>query len=124
VKRNTVQHNCTAGSMPEQLKVSMKMTNISKEFRTVLSQISYVSNLQLVAQSVSTDSTIKYLFKLNDDLAIESVLIPSTKNRLKKRSDSHSVFPHKLAARLTASSAQPVQWVLHVILQRERLSIK
>jgi 23S rRNA (adenine2503-C2)-methyltransferase len=56
-----------------------EMTNISKEFRTVLSQISYVPNLQLVTQSVSTDSTIKYLFKLNDDLAIESVLIPSTK---------------------------------------------
>jgi 23S rRNA (adenine2503-C2)-methyltransferase len=56
-----------------------EMTNISKEFRTVLSQISYISNLQLVSQSVSTDHTIKYLFKLNDDLAIESVLIPSTK---------------------------------------------
>jgi 23S rRNA (adenine2503-C2)-methyltransferase len=56
-----------------------EMTDISKEFRTVLSQISYISNLQLVTQSVSTDSTIKYLFKLNDDLAIESVLIPSTK---------------------------------------------
>jgi len=56
-----------------------EMTDISKDFRKVLSQISYISNLQLVAQNVSIDSTIKYLFKLNDDLAIESVLIPSTK---------------------------------------------
>jgi len=56
-----------------------EMTDISKEFRTVLSQVSTVSNLQLVTHSVSTDSTTKYLFKLNDDLAIESVLIPSTK---------------------------------------------
>ena len=56
-----------------------EMTDISKDFRTVLSQISYISNLQLVTQSVSTDSTTKNLFKLNDDLAIESVLIPSKK---------------------------------------------
>jgi len=56
-----------------------EMTDISKEFRTVLSQISYISNLHLVTQSVSTDSTTKYLFKLNDELAIESVLIPATK---------------------------------------------
>jgi 23S rRNA (adenine2503-C2)-methyltransferase len=54
-----------------------EMTDISKDFRTVLSQISYISNLQLITQSVSADGTIKYLFKLNDDLAIESVLIPS-----------------------------------------------
>jgi len=56
-----------------------EMTDISKDFRTVLSQISNISNLHLVTQSVSTDGTTKYLFKLNDDLAIESVLIPSTK---------------------------------------------
>ena len=56
-----------------------EMTDISKDFRTVLSQISHISNLQLVTQSVSTDSTTKYLFQLNDGLAIESVLIPSTK---------------------------------------------
>ena len=56
-----------------------EMTDISKDFRTVLSQISCISNLQAATQSVSTDSTIKYLFRLNDDLAIESVLIPSTK---------------------------------------------
>jgi len=56
-----------------------EMTDISKDFRTVLSQISYITNLQVETQSVSTDSTTKYLFKLNDDLAIESVLIPSTK---------------------------------------------
>jgi 23S rRNA (adenine2503-C2)-methyltransferase len=56
-----------------------EMTDISKDFRTILSQISCISNLQLVTKSVSTDGTIKYLFTLNDDLAIESVLIPSTK---------------------------------------------
>lgn len=56
-----------------------EMTDISKDFRKILSEISYISNLQLLTQSVSADSTIKYLFELNDNLAIESVLIPSTK---------------------------------------------
>jgi 23S rRNA (adenine2503-C2)-methyltransferase len=56
-----------------------EMTDISKDFRTLLSQAAFLSNLQEVTRSVSTDSTIKYLFRLNDDLAIESVLIPSTK---------------------------------------------
>jgi len=56
----------------------VEMTDISRDFRAVLSNIAYISNLQLVTQSISIDGTIKYLFKLNDDLAIESVLIPST----------------------------------------------
>jgi 23S rRNA (adenine2503-C2)-methyltransferase len=54
-----------------------EMTDISKSFRELLSEISSVSTVQVITQSVSTDGTIKYLFKLNDDLAVESVLIPS-----------------------------------------------
>ena len=56
-----------------------EMTDISKEFRVVLSHASQISNLQTVNQSVSVDGTIKYLFKLDDDLTIESVLIPGKK---------------------------------------------
>jgi 23S rRNA (adenine2503-C2)-methyltransferase len=56
-----------------------EMTDISKEFRTVLTSIASISNLQLVTKSVSTDGTIKFLFGLDDSHAIESVLIPSTK---------------------------------------------
>jgi 23S rRNA (adenine2503-C2)-methyltransferase len=56
-----------------------EMTDISKEFRIVLSNTSQISNLQTADQSVSADGTIKFLFSLEDGLAIESVLIPSTK---------------------------------------------
>jgi len=56
-----------------------EMTDISKEFRAALSNSAAISNLQPVAQSVSTDGTTKFLFSLEDGLAIESVLIPSAK---------------------------------------------
>jgi 23S rRNA (adenine2503-C2)-methyltransferase len=56
-----------------------EMTDISKEFRAALSSSAAITNLQPVAQSVSTDGTTKFLFSLEDGLAIESVLIPSTK---------------------------------------------
>lgn len=56
-----------------------EMTDISKEFRAALSSGAEISNLQPVAQSVSTDGTTKFLFSLEDGLAIESVLIPSAK---------------------------------------------
>jgi 23S rRNA (adenine2503-C2)-methyltransferase len=54
-----------------------EMTDISKEFRLVLNRISQISNLQPVDKKISADGTIKFLFKLEDGLAIESVLIPS-----------------------------------------------
>lgn len=57
-----------------------EMTDISKEFRTTLAQTAMISNLQLVRRSISVDGTMKFLFGLNDSLAIESVLIPPTKD--------------------------------------------
>ena len=54
-----------------------EMTDISKDFRTVLSHVASISNLHLVKQRSSTDGTVKYLFALDDQNAIESVLIPS-----------------------------------------------
>jgi 23S rRNA (adenine2503-C2)-methyltransferase len=59
-----------------------EMTDISKEFRVILSHASQISNLHTVDQSVSADGTSKYLFKLDDDLAVESVLIPGKKKSL------------------------------------------
>jgi len=56
-----------------------EMTDISKEFRAVLASAASISNLQQIKKSVSTDGTIKFLFSLEDELAIESVLIPSSK---------------------------------------------
>jgi len=58
-----------------------EMTDISKEFRNILASVASISNLQLVTKSVSADGTIKFLFSLEDGLAIESVLIPPAKKK-------------------------------------------
>ena len=39
-----------------------EMTDISKDFRTVLSQIAYISNLQLVTRSVSADMVQRNIY--------------------------------------------------------------
>jgi 23S rRNA (adenine2503-C2)-methyltransferase len=56
-----------------------EMTDISKEFRTALSRTAEITHLHMAAQNISSDGTMKFLFGLDDGLAIESVLIPSTK---------------------------------------------
>ena len=54
-----------------------EMTDISREFRIVLERSARLDNLELVRKSVSpSDGTTKFLFRLNDGLMIESVLIP------------------------------------------------
>ena len=54
-----------------------EMTDISKEFRSLLNQAATLDNLELITKSVSpSDGTTKFLFKLHDGLRIESVLIP------------------------------------------------
>lgn len=53
-----------------------EMTDVSKDFRTTLSNTAIVDGLEIVSKQESTDGTTKYLFRLNDGLAIESVLIP------------------------------------------------
>lgn len=54
-----------------------EMTDISKGFRGVLENSAMLDNLELARKSVSpTDGTTKFLFRLNDGLMIESVLIP------------------------------------------------
>lgn len=52
-----------------------EMTDVSKSFRQVLRAVASIDNLALVATNRSTDGTTKFLFKLSDGLAIESVLI-------------------------------------------------
>ena len=55
-----------------------EMTDISKEFREVLAAGARLDNLELVRKSISpADETTKFLFRLNDGLMIESVLISS-----------------------------------------------
>lgn len=58
-----------------------EMTDISREFRGVLSQVATVDNLELVAKRTSSlDGTTKFLFRLQDGLQIETVLIPPEKD--------------------------------------------
>ncbi len=52
------------------------ITEFSKDLRDKLSQIAYISNLELLERPVSKDGTEKFLFGLEDRESIESVLIP------------------------------------------------
>ena len=52
------------------------MTDLKKDLRDRLTARFRVAPLQLISEAVSADGTRKYLFKLDDDKAIESVLIP------------------------------------------------
>ncbi|MCI0708210.1 MAG: 23S rRNA (adenine(2503)-C(2))-methyltransferase RlmN [Ignavibacteriae bacterium] len=57
-----------------------EMTDISKDFRTLLHEAATVDNLKVAAKEVSErDGTVKFLFELSDGLKIESVLIPPEK---------------------------------------------
>ena len=53
-----------------------EMTNVSKEFRRVLEESAMISNLVPEVVEASGDGTRKYLFRLSDGSAVESVLIP------------------------------------------------
>ena len=53
-----------------------EMTNLSKDFRQELEKIASISNLEPEVIEASADGTKKYLFRLADGNAIESVLIP------------------------------------------------
>jgi 23S rRNA (adenine2503-C2)-methyltransferase len=56
-----------------------EMTDVSKGFQDILEQVAALDNLQVAAKKQSTDGTTKFLFTLQDGLAIESVLIPPDK---------------------------------------------
>ena len=57
-------------------KRSTFRTNLSKDFRQELEKIASISNLEPEVIEASADGTKKYLFRLADGNAIESVLIP------------------------------------------------
>ncbi len=53
-----------------------EMTNISKELRTKLDSLFYISNCHIEEKYVSKiDGTVKYLFKLSDGEFVESVIM-------------------------------------------------
>src|SRR5512135_1478463 len=57
------------------------ITEFSKELRTKLSDVAYISSLSLSKKLTSSDGTEKFLFSLEDGETVESVLIPD-KDRL------------------------------------------
>jgi 23S rRNA (adenine2503-C2)-methyltransferase len=55
-----------------------EMTDVSREFRAVLTGKASLGEMEIIRKSVSPkDGTAKFLFRLHDGLMIESVLIPS-----------------------------------------------
>lgn len=53
-----------------------EMTNISKQLRAKLAEVGYIANAEVEAKFQSRlDETVKFLFKMNDELLIESVLM-------------------------------------------------
>ncbi len=52
-----------------------EMTDLPKELISKLSENYYIKNLETLNKLVSKDGTVKFLFKLNDGNAIESVLM-------------------------------------------------
>ncbi len=53
-----------------------EMTNLSKDLRKELGERAFISSLEPEAVERSSDGTAKYLFRLADGNAVESVLIP------------------------------------------------
>ncbi len=56
-----------------------EMTNLSKKFREILGEVSFISILSPSLLEKSLDGTKKFLFQLEDGNRIESVLIPDQK---------------------------------------------
>jgi len=58
-----------------------EMTNLPKEFRSSMGNVSYLSTIKTRKIQPSRDGTCKFLFELKDKKRIESVLIPEKKHR-------------------------------------------
>ncbi len=53
-----------------------EITEFSRDLRSRLNKSAYISNLKIMQRSKSSDGTEKFLFALQDEQTIESVLIP------------------------------------------------
>jgi len=53
------------------------MTNLAKDFRMKLARLARIGQPEIEAVQTSWDTTKKILFRLEDGLFIESVLIPA-----------------------------------------------
>ncbi|RMG73470.1 MAG: 23S rRNA (adenine(2503)-C(2))-methyltransferase RlmN [Nitrospirae bacterium] len=54
------------------------ITVFSKSLRSALSETAFISNIELLKTAHSTDGTRKFLFRLEDGLSVETVLIPDS----------------------------------------------
>jgi 23S rRNA (adenine2503-C2)-methyltransferase len=57
------------------------MTNLSKADRVRLRQVAILQRDDLISRQIAGDGTGKYLWRLGDDLAVETVLIPEDRRR-------------------------------------------
>jgi 23S rRNA (adenine2503-C2)-methyltransferase len=55
-----------------------EITEFSKDLRSRLNESAYISNLKIIRRLKSSDGTEKFLFALQDEQTIESVLIPDS----------------------------------------------
>ena len=55
-----------------------EITEFSRDLRRRLNESAYISNLKIIQRLKSSDGTEKFLFALQDDQTIESVLIPDS----------------------------------------------
>ncbi len=71
-----------------------KMSNLPKELREKLKKEFYINPLELINHEISSDGTEKFLFKLNDNHTIETVLIKMKDERIengKKKEAKYTV---------------------------------
>ena len=57
------------------------MTNLSKRDRARLGQVASLQRGELISRQIASDGTGKYLWRLEDGLAVETVLIPEERRR-------------------------------------------
>src|SRR5438270_309476 len=67
------------------------MTNLPKQLREQLRQNFTLQTLELVHKQGASDSTQKFLWRLNDQSLIESVLIPANPSLYGEPSDRHTL---------------------------------
>ncbi len=66
-----------------------QMTDLAKEFRAVLTEHASMSRFVDPLTEISADGAVKFAFRLEDGLVIESVLIPEL---IETTSDNHLIM--------------------------------
>ena len=75
----------------KRVKRFSEMSNLPEDFRTNLENQYIINPLTPVKDDRSTDTTRKYLYKLNDGRYIETVIIPASIGQQGKRSDRNTL---------------------------------